>query len=65
MQGKIPRNEYGNVEMFKPSMPPIGGAHHTSSVQSELCIGMHVCPMQGVRVQPAGTCGRCQFANAK
>ena len=33
MQGKVPRNEYGNVEMFKPSMLPIGGAH----VQSELC----------------------------
>lgn len=27
LQGKVPRNEYGNVEMFKPSMLPVGGAH--------------------------------------
>ncbi|CAH1782539.1 unnamed protein product [Owenia fusiformis] len=25
--GKVPKNEYGNVEMFKPSMLPIGTVH--------------------------------------
>eukprot|EP00794_Sanderia_malayensis_P006145 gene6145-6851_t len=25
--GKVPRNEYGNVELFKPSMLPPGGVH--------------------------------------
>ena len=27
VQGKVPRNEYGNVELFQPSMLPPGGAH--------------------------------------
>ena len=26
-QGKVPRNEYGNVELFKPSMLPGGTVH--------------------------------------
>ncbi len=26
-QGKVPRNEYGNVELFKPWMLPAGSAH--------------------------------------
>lgn len=25
--GKVPRNEYGNVEMYKPSMLPAGTVH--------------------------------------
>ena len=27
LQGKVPRNEYGNVELFKPSMLPAGACH--------------------------------------
>ncbi len=27
LQGKVTRNEYGNVEMFLPSMLPPGGVH--------------------------------------
>ena len=27
LQGKVPRNEYGNVELFKPSMLPGGTVH--------------------------------------
>jgi hypothetical protein len=26
-QGKVPKNSYGNVNMFKESMCPIGGVH--------------------------------------
>jgi hypothetical protein len=26
-QGKVPKNEYGNVELFKPSMLPGGTVH--------------------------------------
>lgn len=33
-QGKVPRNQYGNVEMFKSSMLPVGGAH----IKSELWV---------------------------
>ena len=25
--GKVPRNEYGNVELFQPSMLPMGTVH--------------------------------------
>lgn len=25
--GKVPRNEYGNVDLFKPTMLPIGCVH--------------------------------------
>ena len=31
-QGKVPRNEYGNVELFQPSMLPPGACH----IKSEL-----------------------------
>lgn len=27
VDGKVPRNKHGNVEMFKPSMLPVGAAH--------------------------------------
>ena len=32
-QGKVPRNEYGNLELFKPSMLPVGAAHIPSKNQ--------------------------------
>lgn len=33
-QGKVPRNEYGNVELFQPCMLPPGTRH----IQSEFLI---------------------------
>lgn len=27
VDGKVPRNEYGNVDLFKPCMLPIGTVH--------------------------------------
>lgn len=27
VQGKIPRNNFGNIDMFKPSMIPPGAVH--------------------------------------
>lgn len=27
VDGKVPRNEYGNVELFKPTMLPAGTVH--------------------------------------
>ena len=32
LQGKVPRNEYGNVEMFQPSMLPPGACHLRSKL---------------------------------
>jgi xeroderma pigmentosum group C-complementing protein len=30
VDGKVPRNEYGNVELFKPTMLPKGTVHLAS-----------------------------------
>jgi hypothetical protein len=38
MQGKVPKNEYGNVELFKPSMLPPGSKHIQSKLSACLLI---------------------------
>ena len=39
-QGKVPRNEYGNVELFQPSMLPPGAAHVKGHLTGH--VSMHV-----------------------
>ena len=34
IQGVVPRNEYGNVELFQPSMLPAGACHIRSKKDS-------------------------------
>ena len=31
LQGQVPKNEYGNIELFQPSMLPEGALHMTGS----------------------------------
>ena len=39
VDGKVPRNEYGNVELFKPSMLPKGTVHLPSKLYQRVhCI---------------------------
>ena len=41
-QGKVPRNEYGNLELFKPSMLPAGGCHIASKCRERsVCVCVH------------------------
>ena len=36
MQGRVPKNEYGNIELFQPSMLPKGALHMTGSIDQSL-----------------------------
>ena len=35
-QGRVPKNEYGNIELFQPSMLPKGALHMTGSIDQSL-----------------------------
>ena len=36
VQGRVPKNEYGNIELFQPSMLPKGALHMTGSIDQSL-----------------------------
>lgn len=38
--GKVPRNEYGNVELFKPSMLPKGCVHIPSKYNFRILVNI-------------------------
>ena len=48
-QGKVPRNEYGNVELFKPSMLPAGACHIQGTIMLNILMKIsskarcHIC----------------------
>ena len=38
MQGRVPKNEYGNIELFQPSMLPEGALHMTGIDQTIMTV---------------------------
>jgi xeroderma pigmentosum group C-complementing protein len=67
LQGKIPRNAYGNIDMFTPTMLPPGAVHLPCTSFSEQVLSPHTDPLSfwDSSVRRQGDCKSRQKARAQ